>query len=318
MSLPALNHKYIGRFALPAATPSGSLSAINSALTSTTYADGSSRTAGSDVAWSCTIAASTVAAILSPASSSLGQKVICTGGASGTPTMLTADTYATNKFCIGLAKNAGSYVSWSNANPFDAGQFSGYYAGIIPSSAIPTHIHLYESLDTIWIIHETGAGALYYTVAGALLDPESSNPSCSETDGKLYGMFTTGNSASAIINGSVATVTNFSLFYHTYTNGQTHCAIFSPGKSTIIAIERQNVNYNLVSSSTYKNLAGEFVRQAIYFEADNGGVWYGKLRDVLVFPNSLAITKFTLSSVVNGYILGSSTTATSQAILLKA
>ena len=315
MSLAALSHKYIGRFTLPAQTPSGSFSAINSALTSTTYADGNSRTAGSGVAWSSTLAASTVAAILSPASSSLGQKIICAGGSAGSPTMLTPDAYSSTKFHMGLAKNAGSYVSWNNANPFSAGQFSGYYGGVIPSAALTLYLHIYESIDTIWIIHETAAGALYYTVGGAILDPESSNASCSESDGKLYGIMTSGASAAEIAHQGPG---NYGLLYYAGGNGQTHASIFSPGTSTMLPIERQNVNYNVVNSPTYKNLAGEFVRQPIFFEKDGGGTWYGRLREVLVFPNSLSNTKFTLSSVVNGYILGSSTTTTSNTILLKA
>jgi hypothetical protein len=315
MSLAALSHKYIGRFTLPAQTPSGSFSAINSALTSTTYADGTSRSAGTDVAWSCTLAASTAAAILSPASSSLGQKIICAGGAAGSPTMLTPDAYSSTKFFIGLAKNAGSYVSWSNANPFSAGQFSGYYGGPGPAAAATSYVHIYETIDTIWIVHETAAGSLYYTVGGAILDSESSNSSCSESDGKLYGIMTSGGSAAEIAHQGAGTS---GLLYHTTANAQAHCAIFSPGTSTMLAMERQNVNYNVTNSSTFKNLAGEFVRQPIFFEKDGGGTWYGRFREVLAFPNSLSNTKFTLSSVVNGYILGSSTTATSNTILLKA
>ena len=64
--------------------------------------------------------------------------------------------------------------------------------------------------------------------------------------------------------------------------------------------------------------SGEFVRQPIFFEADGGGTWYGRFREVLTFPNGLAVTKFTLSSVLNGYVISTSTAATGNSILLKA
>lgn len=315
MSLTTLSHKYIGRFALPASTTSGSYSAINAALTSTAYADGSSRTAGVDSAWSCEVAPSSVASILTPASSSLGHKIICAGGAAGSPTMISPDTYNSSKFNIGLAKNAGSYVSWSNSNPFNAGQFSGYYGNVIPSNAFPTHLHIYETIDTLWIIHETSGGSLYFTVAGAIIDPESSNPSASEVDGKIYGILTTGANAGSIDHKNIATTT---LMINNVSNNNCHGAIFSPGSSTMLTIERQEWNSSATNSNTYKNMAGEFVRPAIYFQRAFGGNWIGRFREVTSFCNGLSTTKFTISSQVSGYIIGSSTTSTSNTILLKA
>lgn len=319
MSLEQLTHKYIGRFTLSSATAAGFLSALSSSLASTTYSDGSSRTIGAGVAWSSEniLSGSTlVGSIVSPASSSLGHKMIYIGGAAtGTPTMQSPDAYSSARVNVGLVKNAGSYVSWSNSNPWNSGSFLGYVGAY--SVTILAYLHVYESQDTLWTIAETTTGGLYYVAGGALFDSESTSASTKETDGKLYGLLVSGFGSVGAIKHDTP-VGNYSLLYHSTNNGYSHSYLFLPGTSTTQAIERQNINFNNVTAANFKNLAGEFVRQPIYFEKDGGGTWYGRLREVVLFPVSLSLTKFTLSSVVNGYVLSDSTATTGQSILLKA
>jgi len=53
-------------------------------------------------------------------------------------------------------------------------------------------------------------------------------------------------------------------------------------------------------------------------EASQGGTFYGRLREITMFPVNLSFTKFTVSNIVNGFIVGAASNATSQCILLKA
>lgn len=321
MSLSPLTHKFVGTFLLPgSATASGTLSAVTTALQRTTYADGSARTPGSSCAWTVeTIlnGAQIIGTILSPPISTLGFKMILAGGsATGTPTMLSPDVYSSSRVQVGMVKNAGTYVSWSNANPWNSGSFSSYYGGVTPTSV--SQVHVYESQETIWIIPETTAQTQYFIAGGAIIDPESSNASTAESDGRIYGMMITGYLGVGTVGHQLSAIGNQTISFHAAAAGNAHSIVFIPNASSTATIERQNVNYNALNASSMKNNANEFVRQQIFMEADGGGRFYGRLREVLTFPNALSNTKFLLSSVTNGYLLAASTSTAGQALLLKA
>lgn len=324
MSLSALTYKYIGRFAAPAATVSGNMAAFANAFSSTTYADGTSRVTGSGVAWtpySQLSGSQTIAVALTPVTSTLGQKIVYAGGAAGAPTMISPDTYANTRINFGLCKNAGNYTSWSDANPFTSGQFSGYTGWFTGTNV--SYIHVFESQDSVVTIGETNTGTTYICCAGAMIDPESSNASASETDGKLYFLSTSGYTAVTTVAHNNADYTGAQSFLNNVnTAGNCHSYIMNIGLATTTTSRRSSLFSNAFNTFALRNLANEYVRIPMYLVSNASptatGLFFGRIREFFVFANGQSMTKFQISGVTNGYIIGSSTAANSEAILLKA
>lgn len=318
MSLETLSYNYIGRFATPAVTVSGTMAAFRDAYSSLTYSDGSTRTPGSGIAWTqfSEISGGSVVGIsLTPPSSSLGQKVIIAGGGSGTPTMTSPDTYSNTRIYVGLCKNAGGYSSWANVNPFTAGQYSGLNGFTVATAAV----HAYESKDSVVMISETSAGAVYISALGALIDPESSNASLAESDGKLYAIFTTNTNSVATTPHNFGNFGVSSLFNHDTASGtRTRSWIMNVGASTMTAMIRNNVTLNGSGAAAFKNTAGEFVRLPIYMQGISASsFWFGRVREILTFTQGLMGTKLTIAGVTKGFVIGSSTNTTGECMLLR-
>lgn len=320
MSLETLAFKYIGQFTLPASTLPGTLETINTAFSSTTYADGSARTAGSGVAWTpeAQLSSGTPIAIsLTPVGSTLSHKVIYAGGAAGSPVMITPDTYSNTRLIFGLCKNAGSLSNWSSINPFSAGEFSGYTTAFIANTSIVS-IHVYESKDTILLVGQNSAGALYYSYSGAIIDPETSNASAAESDGKVYGLFTSGYNGAAGTPNYFGNFGAYSFLNHGASAGQSHGYIMNFGAASVTAVKRSNALLTIpTAADVLKNTESEYVRLPIYVEV-GGRRFYGRLREVFMFGYGTSFTKLTVSNVVTAYILGASQTSTSECIALKA
>jgi hypothetical protein len=324
MSLSALTYKYIGRFTAPAATVSGNMAAFANAFSSTTYADGTSRVTGSGIAWtpySQLSGSQTVAVALTPVTSTLGQKIVYAGGATGTPTMISPDTYASTRIIFGLCKNAGSYTSWSDANPFTSGQFSGY-TGWFTGTTV-NYIHVFESQDSVVTIGETSTGTTYVCCAGAMIDPESSNASASETDGKLYFLCTSGYTAVGQVAHNYTDYTSNQTFLNNInTAGLCHTYVMNIGLATTTTARRSSLFTNALNNLALRNLANEYVRIPIYLVSNASttatGLFFGRIREFFVFANGQSTTKFQVSGVTSGYLIGTSTAANSETILLKA
>jgi hypothetical protein len=318
MSLPTLTYKYIGKFNSPAVTISGTMAALSNAFASTTYSDGSSRVAGSGVAWTPTtqLSSSIIIAVgLTPVTSTLGQKIIYAGGVvSGAPTMISPDVYTSARTIFGICKNAGSFGSWTDANPFTTGQFSGYTGFGNAVSAI----HAYESQDTLMVIGETSTGTTYLSIAGAMLDPESSNASTAESDGKIYCLSTTGYNNPGGTPHAYLNFGNNSLFRHLGTAGNSHTYYMNFGTNSVTTLTRFNVAITSPSAvNTLKNLGSEFVRLPIYLE-NGSSLFCGRVREMLMFSSGLCATKLTVSGVTSGFIVGGSTVSVAECIFLKA
>ncbi len=319
MSLETSSFKYIGKFIVPASTTSGSMAAISRAFSSTTYADGSPRVTGSGIAWTPFAqlsAGTTLAVSLTPVTSTLGQKIVYAGGGGGSPTMISPDAYSNLRIYFGLCKNAGNFGSWADANPYGTGQFSGYTGLSIGTNV--SAIHAYESKDSVFVFSETTTNNVNLSLAGAVIDPESSNASAAESDGKIYGLFTSGYGSNG---GTPHWYPNFgvnSFLNHGITAGQAHGYIMNFGTSTTTAVKRSNVLLTTPSAgSILKNIASEFVRLPIYIEI-GGSTFYGRLREVFMFGTGLCATKVSVSSVVTAYIIGGSTITTGECIAIKA
>ncbi len=323
-TLPALNYKYIGKFTVSSSTAQNCLKALDTAFNSNTYADGTLRSVGTGSAWTPTSflsSSNTVAVSLAPVSSSLSHRIIYAGGQtaniSPSPTMIGSDVNSTsnNRLIFGLAKNTvnGTYVNWSNSNPYTSGSFTGYLG--FANAGTTSFIHAYESQDTVMVIAELNTNQVQISLAGAAIDPETTTAGNAESDGKIYGVFSSDYlSFASVINGGTSGQQTF-LSYGGVTAGMAKSYIFNFGSSAILLTTRHVVPYN---ATTFKNTTGEFIRQDIYMEVANGGTFYGRLREIVMFPVNLSFTKFTVSNIVNGFIVGAASNATSQCILLKA
>jgi len=319
MSLSGLTYKYIGKFTAPASTTSGTMSALATAFSSTTYADGTSRVTGSGVAWtpfSQVSVGTTIAVSLTPVTSTLGHKIVYAGGAGGSPTMISPDTYSTLRVNFGMCKNAGNFNSWSDANPYGTGQFSGYTGAWTGTSV--SFIHAYESQDAVFIVAEGSTGNCLASHVGAIIDPESTSSGVAESDGKVYGLITTGYSAVASFAHEAFPTQGYAVAG--IGQGDGHMYVMNFGASSVSTARRFNgVPGIALSANSLKNAANEFARLPIYIENSAASrTFYGRLREVLIFTNGVSVTKFTVSGATNGYIISSSTAATGQAILLKA
>ena len=319
MSLSALTYKYIGKFTAPASSTSGTMAALATAFSSTTYADGSSRVTGSGVAWtpySQISTGTTIAVSLTPVTSTLGHKIVYAGGSAGSPTMLSPDTYSTLRVNVGMCKNAGSYTSWSDANPFGTGQFSGY-TGCWTGTSI-SYIHAYESQDTVFVVAEGSTGNCLVNLAGGIIDPESTTSGTSESDGKIYGVLTSGYTAVAnFANEALGTQT---FLNHGGAQGDTHFYVMNFGASTTTTSRRFNGAPNIaLTAASLKNAVGEYARLPIYIENISATrTFFGRLREIFMFTNGSSVTKLTVSGATSGYIIAASTATVGQTILLKA
>ncbi len=317
MSLAPLTFKYIGNFLSPALTTSGTLAAINNAFRSTTYADGTTRITGSGIAWTpqTQVSASTITAVaLTPVTSTLGQKMIYAGAGTNAGTMIGTEAWsANNRLFYGLCKNAGAFSTYSSSAPFTTGQFSGYLGAANATQV--TNVHAYETQDSVFVMCETSTKAVYMSYGGAIIDPETSNASCAESDGKIYGLCSTGYALAGGI--SISAYANSTFLYYDGGAGGTKNFIMTFGTSSLVPTYRAN-GLGATTTTVLRNTANEYVQLPLYMMKNDGTTFYGRLREVLMFTQGLNNTKLVASSVTSGYVVGANSTTVGQAILLKA
>lgn len=295
MSLELLNWK-----ALPATYPSQSstvsdlLNDIYSVLTySTKYLDGSPRTYGVNAAWTWSkeVSGSTTLAIYGvPPNSTLNHRVILAGSpTTRTPVMASPDGFTANIIDVSVAKNAGAFTSYSSSAPFTSGQFFGYWHWCSLNSGLFDDTKLYQIFESkdcfgISVLQSDGTTCTPF-IAGAILDPDSTNSLDAETDGKLYGIITGGSSVANTIDFTVFTTTHFTN-HSTLSTGRSHAGIFLPNTGSIAATSR--VNGALTTNLPYTTRNGKIVREPIHYQLNTSPYSYvGRLREVYISKSSL-------------------------------
>lgn len=122
----------------------------------------------------------------------------------GTPTMLlingvtALDTAIIDILLVGMSGgNAGGYgtLNWDAALPHGAGSwFSGYCRGIPVTNT--GYITIFYTSTAIMIATDNNTGAtVKYIIAGAWVDPKSTDPNDAEANGYVYGMSMSGGVA---------------------------------------------------------------------------------------------------------------------------
>lgn len=325
MSLEALNWKQLPVQSGMTALVPNVIDAINTAFSSNVYLDGSSRVTGSGIAWTPVIekqGANTEACYFTPPSSSLGQKIIVAGSSRTglTPTMGSPDTYAANFLHASLSKNVGtgSYSSWTNASPFSAGNFFGYWKIWSTSMGGASSIRCFESTDGIAIFINCATDTVTGFVAGGIIDCETNNTTAdSETDNKVYGIITTGaNTTNGKFSSTSNTLNNNPSFgYHGALNGYAHSGIFIPNQATLTFI--QKANYFAVSdSTTLFTKSANLVKLPIFMSYNATPFnFIGRLREIWYIRDAVFGNSVTDGATVNGYLISGGTSTAADAIM---
>jgi hypothetical protein len=344
MSLSALTWRQLPTqtIAVGSTAISAYLDAIYAAFGSSTYADGTARSAGSGLAWSVSryqVSSTTEAVYLLPVSSDLNQRVAFAGASvvtSYTPTMMTGNTKVADMLYTGLSKNTtGIAANWygNSGAPFSGGSFSGYAAVSSRSASYNTTLRCYESQDAIMVVFEQNSSVVGMAAVGAFIDPESTDTTNdAESDGKLYGLSVgTSFSWSTAVSSVGATVgLNYNAMFASPliaspTNAYSKMAIFAPGGSSLLLCTPMSAGYcsNSIKSRNLKNikfpiLLGLYNTYGTSYGTLNtpASTFVGRLREMWVTARAANGTKFSNGGSDVGYVISSTSANNSYDSLL--
>jgi hypothetical protein len=321
MSLAPLAWRYVGAQAFASATVASALDALYTLGLATTYADATTRTPGSGSAWTWSRyqnAGTTEACYASPPTDTLNLRVILAGVAvapSPVQTMAVPDVAAAGTLHANVIKNAGSFASWNAASPFTSGQTFGYWRVWASSSGVGT-VRLYEGTEAVLVLIETAAGSIYGVFLGALLDSESPDvTNDAESDGKLYGMITSGitNAISSSMNTAAA------FLDHSVTASANHAGLFTPAGSALLPMNRRAPANAALTTTSLKTRSGRYVRAPYDYRSTASApndVSLGRLREVSMFADGKTGTRLTSGATTIGYLVSGSTSADQDAVIL--
>lgn len=342
MSLPSVEWRYVGTRPVSSGTMDTIMDNVYTLATSTQYFDGSPRTQGSGSAgtWNRYQNAGVTEAIyVTPV---LGDQKIIIAGSSGTPspspTMASPDTYVTNTLMVNITKNPGNFSSWNAANPFTSGTAFGYWrilggrSGNTGISSFTGNVYLYESKESIalFLISFAATSSSSYSngvLAGALWDPESSSTIDAESDGRLYGLITSGhiNALNGTGPWSVAFNWGISQFDHNggggpgsssddagflgthgTVAGYPHLGCFSPGSSTIKNIILMMYPYTANCSSSLVTPSGKLARIPLLYRYQSTNQIVGRLREASLCQRGLIGQRHAVGYDTTGYVISCS------------
>ena len=321
MSLPVLNWKALPLVTLTSGTIDAVIKGIYDAFTSSIYIDGSPRVTGSASAWTFAqeLSGSTIEAVWGIApTGSLNQRVILAGSSrlSLTPQLASPDiTYAPATLYTSVANNASTFTTWNGAAPFSSGSFFGYWKTWVTSSGTPQIVRCLESQEAIAVfIQNTTANNVYGSIAGAILDPESTDTAIdSETDNRLYGIVTTGTSIMNIVHIDASTTTY--MFTHNVSTNTNHMGVFTPATGSIKTVTK-NTSLGTITIEELTSRSGRLIKMPITAKYSVGPTNFaGRLREIWMFRDSIIGNTVTNGATVNGYIIGNNTATTADCVL---
>lgn len=321
MSLPAIAWRYVGAQAFGSATCEAVLNSLYTLGTAATYADATTRTPGTDSAWTWSRYQNggvTEACYATPPTDTLGLRIIVAGQTGAkTPTMAAPDLSAANILLASINKNSGAFNAWDNAAPFTSGQFFGYWRAWTTAAGTGT-VYLYEGKDATLILVSTSAGSMYGMILGAFLDPESSDTALDgETDNKLYGVITSGTAA--VMSVTFLSGGASSWFQHNASASNNHSGIFTPGASALLTMNLMFTSEAAMTSSGLKTRSGRFARHSMaarFSAAGPNDQFVGRFREIYAFPDAQVPQKQTNGGSTIGYVVSASSSVTADSILL--
>ena len=338
MANPTLHWRMLAPITVTNATTSGFLDALYQMGTATTYADGTTRTPGTFAspgtaslpaslgtgsAWTwnydnTTFATGGKTAIYgyAPTTTAINQAVIIGGTSNVTGAVwkqLSTDTRAANYLYMGNAKNSGVYTSWNNATtPFTSGDFTGFgFLTLLASSY--NYVIMWECEESVAVqFVTTSTGAVNIGMAGAFVDPLSANTANAETDGRLYGIATTGGSFNMIATWlSTVTTTSAPIFVNSASAGDMHFVTFTPGAGTLVSTTRFG-NFTPTVNFTSRN--GDLPQ--IPMQVWNGTQYIGQLRQIYITRDSITGNEWQVGAVPKGYLMSASLNTACDAMIL--
>lgn len=343
MANPTLHWRMLAPVFVSNATTSGFIDAIYQMGMATTYADGTLRvpgtfaapgtaslpaSRGTDSAWTFNYDNTTystggptglktaVYAYPPLAAGALDQVVVICGAASiAAPPAVWKQMSSDSRFAgflyIGLAKNSGTYTSWNNATtPFTVGDFTGL--GYLSSNInLYTYVYMWECEEAIAIQVLTTSN-VSGAFAGAFVDPLSVTAGNAETDGRLYGVSTSGSGSYLGANSLLVTAAaSGPMFYGFGTTGDTHFVTFTPGAGTLVATFRFG---NFSPASTFTSRNGDLPQ--IPIQAWTGTQYVGQLRQIYITKDSVTGNAWQAGLNPKGYLWSASLTVATDTVIL--
>jgi hypothetical protein len=323
MALPTLNWRRLAPVALPGNTINDALTALYTAGTAVTYADGSARIPGTGSAWTWAVdttnalqPGATTAAYASPPTVTAVTQRIIFAGSTAAPTAMpvySSDPRAANIVYASIVKNPGAYNNWNSATPFTTGDCLGFArAAVAQTSALFTTLHMWESQEAVAVQYSRVAPNVSTSAAmvGAFLDPGAT--ANGESDGRLYGLTTSGNNN--YFSSTFWTSNVDGLFADNNTANRARCGVFVPNTATLELIARVTLT---TVSSAFLSRNGDIPLVPVYTTSISGQ-FPAVLREIRLTRDALSDTTLQNGGAVKGYALGANirTTAADACVLL--
>lgn len=309
MALTALNWKRLAPVALAANNVNAALDAIYAAGTAVTYADGSARVPGAGSAWTWAIdttnalqVGATTAAYATPPTGTLNQRIIW-AGSTNAPTaspMFNTDTRTAGMMYCSVAKNAGAYANWNAAAPFTTGEFLGFATCVLAfATATWTTMTMWESQEAVIIQWSRAAPNVQTSInmAGAFLDPGAT--ANGESDGRLYGISTTGSNNYAATTFLTSTSIN-NFLYEGSTANASRCGVFTPVTSALVGYRL----FGTFSVGAAFLSRGNEVPLIPLYAATSTGIWPARFREIFLTRDTVSNLALTNTGVVSAFSVG--------------
>jgi len=332
MSLPHMEWRYVGTRNFTVASMNALLDELHTLGTSGTYNDGTSRTPGSGSAgtWSKVQVSSVTECLnVTPPVNALNTRIMIAGATynpSPVPTMHSPESYAASNLMVNLVKNAGAFATWNAVNPFTSGQTFGWGKWWSTANGVGS-IYLWEAKEAIAVIvTNSSGGSARGFIAGAILDPESTDTTVDcESDGRLYGIARSSSSTgisttfwtdySSGFNSSYAYTNRF--LYTSNANDQPFNAVFAPGSASLLQMNPMTVFPTSPSPTGLKTRSGQFARLAITWRGSTADNILGRWREVYAYSDGQLPARQMDGANPIGYIFCGSSVAQVDSILLE-
>jgi len=310
-----------------ASTISGLMDALWAALSSATDYNGTALAATHAWTWAREGTTKSVYGVPPTGTMTRGMKILIAGDTAGAPTMASPDAFVASCPMAGIALAAGAYTAWASATPFTSGIWSGYWkmAGTtynLTSAKVRCFI---SQEDVIIALITTTGNVQAWAKIGAIIDANASGGRLgtdAETDGRLYGMFTTGAGSvpAAWQNGIPA---NGPVQHYT-SDGSEHMMVFAPGTSAFWTCGRGYVTHNTQTAARFTFSSGAYGGHPIVIcKATSGrtfdGSLIGNLRGVQYGGKRMSGTVAPAAGTTTAHFLSPDTTsAAADGIILTA
>lgn len=345
MSLQTLEWRKLPvRIFQSAQTVSTVLDIVYDMLTGSLYFDNTTRVPGSGSAWSIAgefITGSNTEAVwcTPPYKTELSQSIMFSGKnltgliSSGSPVLAPSQSAFTAGYLYAscIKNSSGSaFTQWTSTFPFGSGSASTGQAvcsQLLSGIGLADKITVYESKEAIALfIYDTGANTHAGVIAGAVIDPEQSDPTSSfdaEVDGRLYGIITTDVAMSSTFMTATGNAATLFLSQNPASSTGARFVSFLPNSRTLMDVctEKYSSDNNFGPSVNYSTLSGKFVKTPLKCgksEGTSNGYYIGRLRDISLIKNSpsgLVVRNNTNGNII-GFTIGSSEAAANDTIML--